>query len=42
MTETDPATIPEDPDAAPDGPSEIRIYLEGPNGEQKVLIIEYQ
>jgi len=42
MTETDPATIPEDPDAAPEGPSEIRIYLEGPNGEQKVLIIEYQ
>jgi hypothetical protein len=25
-----------------EGPSQIKIYLEGPNGEQKVMIIEYQ
>ena len=41
-SETDPESIPEDPDAAQEGPSGMRIYLEGPNGEQKVLIIEYQ
>ena len=41
-SETDPESVPEDPDAAQEGPSVIRIYLEGPNGEQKVLIIEYQ
>ena len=41
-SETDPESIPEDPDAAQEGPSVMRIYLEGPNGEQKVLIIEYQ
>ena len=41
-SETDPESIPEDPDAAQEGPSVVRIYLEGPNGEQKVLIIEYQ
>ena len=40
--ETDPQSVPEDPDAAQEGPSVMRIYLEGPNGEQKVLIIEYQ
>ena len=41
-SETDPESIPEDPDAAQEGTSVMRIYLEGPNGEQKVLIIEYQ
>ena len=41
-SEIDPATTPEDPDAASEGPSFVRIYLEGPDGEQKVLIIEYQ
>ena len=41
-SETDPQSVPEDPDAAQEGPSVMRIYLEGPNGEQKVLIIEYQ
>ena len=41
-SETHPESIPEDPDAAQEGPSVMRIYLEGPNGEQKVLIIEYQ
>jgi len=40
--ETDPNSIPEDPSDTDEGPSEVRIYLEGPNGEQKVLIIEYQ
>jgi hypothetical protein len=41
-SEINPATTPEDPDAAQEGPSVMRIYLDGPNGEQKVLIIEYQ
>ena len=41
-SETDPESIPEDPDAVQEGPSVMRIYLEGTNGEQKVLIIEYQ
>jgi len=40
--ETDPNAIPDDPSDTDEGPSEVRIYLEGPNGEQKVLIIEYQ
>ena len=43
VDETDPNTVPDDPsDDSPDGPSSIRIYLEGPNGEQRVMIIEYQ
>ena len=42
VNETDPSTIPEDPSADQEGPSQIKIYLEGPNGEQKVMIIEYQ
>lgn len=40
--ETDPNSIPDDPSDSDEGPSEVRIYLEGPNGEQRVLIIEYQ
>ena len=42
VNETDPSSIPEDPSADQEGPSQIKIYLEGPNGEQKVMIIEYQ
>jgi len=42
IEETDPNSIPDDPSDDQEGPSLIRIYLEGPNGEQKVLIIEYQ
>ena len=40
--ETDPNSIPSDPSAAQEGPSKVRIYLEGPEGTQKVLVIEYQ
>ncbi|NOZ75498.1 MAG: FecR domain-containing protein [FCB group bacterium] len=40
--ETDPGTIPEDPDEAEGaGESTLRITLEGPDGTQKVLIIHY-
>ena len=42
VVETDENTIPDDPDDEEEGPSQIRIYLEGPNGEQKALIIDYQ
>ena len=42
LSETDPSSIPDDPSDEQEGPSQIRIYLEGPNGEQKVMIIEYQ
>ncbi len=42
LDETDPVSIPDDPSDEQDGPSQIKIYLEGPNGEQKVLVIEYQ
>ena len=43
ISETDASTIPQDPsDDSQEGPSQVRIYLEGPNGEQKVLIIDYQ
>jgi hypothetical protein len=42
LSETDPSSIPEDPSADQEGPSQIKIFLEGPNGEQKVMIIEYQ
>ena len=43
VSETDVASIPEDPsDESQEGPSQVKIYLEGPNGEQKVLIIDYQ
>ena len=42
VVETDENTIPDDPDEEEEGPSQIRIYLEGPNGEQKALIIDYQ
>ena len=42
VNETDPSSIPQDPSADQEGPSQMKIYLEGPNGEQKVMIIEYQ
>ena len=42
VVETDQNTIPDDPDDEVEGPSQVRIYLEGPNGEQKALIIDYQ
>ena len=43
LSETDVTSIPEDPsDESREGPSQVRIYLEGPNGEQKILIIDYQ
>ena len=42
LQETDQSSIPDDPSEETEGPSEIRIYLEGPNGEQKVIIIDYQ
>ena len=42
-SETDVSSIPEDPtDDSLEGPSQVKIYLEGPNGEQKVFIIDYQ
>ena len=43
VSETNISSIPEDPsDSSQEGPSQVRIYLEGPNGEQKVFIIDYQ
>ncbi len=43
ISQTDQSSIPEDPsDESQEGSSQVRIYLEGPNGEQKVFIIEYQ
>ena len=42
LTETDPSSNPDDPSDEIEGPSQVKIYLEGPNGEQKVMIIEYQ
>jgi len=42
LEETDQSSIPDDPSEDIEGPSQIKIYLEGPNGEQRVMIIEYQ
>ena len=42
LEDTDQSLIPDDPSDESDGPSQIKIYLEGPNGEQRVMIIEYQ
>ena len=42
LTEIEPSSIPDDPSDEIEGPSQVKIYLEGPNGEQKVMIIEYQ
>ena len=40
--ETDPNSIPSDPSTDQEGPSQVRIYLEDTDGNQKVLIIDYQ
>jgi len=42
LEETDPNSIPEDPSDEEEGPSQVRIYLDGPNGEQRVIVIDYQ
>ena len=43
ISETDMANVPEDPDEeSEEEPSQLKIYFEGPNGEQKVFIIDYQ
>ena len=42
VEETEESSIPEDPTDQDEQQSEIKIYFEGPNGEQKVLIIDYQ
>ena len=42
IEETDPNSIPDDPSDDQEGPSQIRIYLDGPNGEQKIIVIDYQ
>ena len=42
VEETEEDSIPEDPTDQDEQQAEIKIYFEGPNGEQKVMIIEYQ
>ena len=42
VEETEESSIPDDPTDEGEQDSEIKIYFEGPNGEQKVMIIEYQ
>ena len=42
VEETEESSIPDDPTDEGEQESEIKIYFEGPNGEQKVMIIEYQ
>jgi len=42
IEETDPNSIPDDPSDSQEGPSQVRIYLDGPNGEQRVIVIDYQ
>ena len=43
VEETVASSIPTDPsDSSEDGLSQFKIYLEGPNGTQKVMVIEYQ
>ena len=42
IEETEQSSIPEDPTDQDEQEYEIKIYFEGPNGEQKVLIIDYQ
>ena len=41
IDETEKSSIPEDP-TDDEQQSEIKSYFEGPNGEQKVMIIDYQ
>ena len=42
VEETEESSIPEDPRDQDEQQAEIKIYFEGPNGEQKVMIIEYE
>ena len=42
LEETDPNSIPNDPSDEQEGPSQVRIYLEGPSGEQRIITIDYQ
>ena len=42
VEETEESSIPDDPTDQESQQSEIKIYFEGLNGEQKVLIIDYQ
>ncbi len=43
LEETDSSSIPDDPsEENEEEGSQIRIYFEGPDGEQKVMIIDYQ
>tara|TARA_B100000674_G_scaffold489820_1_gene504462 strand:- start:46 stop:720 length:675 start_codon:yes stop_codon:yes gene_type:complete len=42
LEETVDSTIPDDPSTDSESTSEIKIFMEGPNGQQKVIIIEYQ
>ena len=41
LEETVASTIPDDPSTDSESTSEIKIFMEGPNGQQKVIIIEY-
>ena len=42
IEETEESSVPEDPTDQDEQQAEIKIYFEGPNGEQKVMIIEYE
>ena len=42
VEETEESSIPDDPTDQDEQQAEIKIYFEGPNGEQKVMIIEYE
>ena len=42
IDETNTSNIPSDPDDDESEESQIRIYFEGPNGEQKSLLINYR
>jgi len=42
IEETVASSIPDDPSESQEGLSQFKIYLEGPNGTQKVMVIEYQ
>ena len=42
VEETEESSVPEDPTDQDEQQAEIKIYFEGPNGEQKVMIIEYE
>ena len=42
IEETVSSSMPDDPSESQEGLSQFKIYLEGPNGTQKVMVIEYQ